>query len=84
MNNPALLAAQEAQLLWPGTPLEVLVSVGTGAVPSVARPAAVSAFVETGSILIESATDVDRVAEAMAAMAHLIPGLQYFRRVSCG
>ncbi|KAL6778960.1 hypothetical protein ACKKBF_B19310 [Auxenochlorella protothecoides x Auxenochlorella symbiontica] len=79
INNPALVALQEAQLLWPGTPLEVLVSIGTGSVPCVPRPAAVSSFMETGNILIESATDVERVAETLAATAHLIPGLQYFR-----
>ena len=32
-NNPAVIALHEAQHLWPGRPLDVLVSVGTGKVP---------------------------------------------------
>ena len=29
-NNPCVLALQEAQCLWPGRPVDVVVSVGTG------------------------------------------------------
>jgi len=31
------------------------------------------------SVLIESATDVERVAGALATLAPLVPGLRYFR-----
>ena len=38
-----------------------------------------SAYFDTGSVLIESATDVFRVDAALATLGELIPGLRYFR-----
>ncbi len=36
-NNPAVIAVQQARLLWPHTPLEALVSLGCGSAPPVRR-----------------------------------------------
>lgn len=38
-----------------------------------------SAYVDTGNVLIESACSVDKVASAMATLAPMIPGLTYHR-----
>lgn len=78
-NNPAVIALQEARLLWPERPIEVFVSIGSGSTPVIRRDKALSSFMETGSILIESATSVQRAAETMATLLPLVPRLQYFR-----
>lgn len=52
-NNPAIIALQEARLLWPDQPVDVMLSLGVGVAPPVRRERG-STFVETGSILIES------------------------------
>lgn len=38
-----------------------------------------SSFMETGSILLESATTVERVADALATILPLVPDLKYYR-----
>ena len=131
-NNPALVALQEARLLWPEAPPALLVSVGSGAVPRrprdgsavvAGRSASVmsgvaasggrsdgggeassgssgaqqtaaaaalppppppkrgmgSAVMDTGAVLIESATSVRATDEALRALCPLIPGLRYCR-----
>lgn len=143
-NNPALVALQEARLLWPDAPPALLVSVGAGAVPrrprdgsavvgsssgvgggggsagaevaggsddgggdasaaaKAAAPAAPKAFpapavaappppappvkrgvgsavMDTGAVLIESATSVRAADEALRALCPLVPGLRYCR-----
>jgi len=55
------------------------VSIGTGSTPAVRRDKAMSSFMETGSILIEGATSVNRVEESLAVTLSLVPNLQYFR-----
>ncbi len=43
------------------------------------RERSLSTYLETGSVLIEAATDTEQVAAAMATLAPLVPGLHYFR-----
>jgi hypothetical protein len=57
----------------------VLVSIGSGDTPPARRERSVSTYLETGNVLIESATDTQRVAAALATLAPLVPGLRYFR-----
>jgi hypothetical protein len=78
-NNPAVVALQEARLLWPDAPIDVLVSVGTGSEPDARRGRGGWSYVDTGNILIESATSVHRAHEALATTLPLVPGLRYFR-----
>ena len=78
-NNPAIVALHEARLLWPELQPELLVSIGTGNTPQVKRPGAMSSYMDTGSILIESATSVERVDEALSTILPMVPGLRYFR-----
>ncbi len=52
---------------------------GAGELPTVPRERSMSAYFDTGSVLIESATDVFRVDAALATLGELIPGLRYFR-----
>jgi hypothetical protein len=78
-NNPSVIALQEARALWPDAPIDVFVSIGTGSTPQNRRGSAISAFMDTGNILIESATNVERAHEALATMTPLIPSLKYFR-----
>ncbi|PRW58490.1 phospholipase A I isoform X1 isoform A [Chlorella sorokiniana] len=78
-NNPAVIALQEARLLWPDHPIDVLMSVGVGVSPAVRREKGLSSFMETGSILIESATSVSRADEALATLMPLVPGVKYLR-----
>ena len=59
--------------------MECLVSLGSGVVPVHRREKSMSAYLDTGNVLIESACSVDRVAAALATLAPMIPGLTYFR-----
>lgn len=52
-----------------------------GNTPAGRRERSLSTYLETGSVLIESATDTERVAGALATLAPLVPGLRYFRCV---
>ncbi|KXZ56156.1 hypothetical protein GPECTOR_1g133 [Gonium pectorale] len=78
-NNPAILALQQARLLWPGTRLETLVSLGCGAAPSVRRERGAHAVLDTGAVLVDAATSPDRADEALSTLLPLVPGLRYFR-----
>ena len=78
-NNPAALALEEAALRWPGVPIDVLVSAGSGNVPVKLRDAStISRFVDAGTVLVESACDVHRTDDLMRLLAPAA-GIQYFR-----
>lgn len=70
---------QEARLLWPDTPIDCVVSLGSGETPVAPRERSMSAYFDTGSVLIESATDVQKVDAALSTLAQLIPDLHYYR-----
>lgn len=78
-NNPALLALQEARALWPDVPIDCLVSMGCGATPLQKRERSMSAYLETGNVLIESACSVERTDAALCTLLPMIPGIRYFR-----
>ncbi|KAF5177670.1 Phospholipase a i [Thalictrum thalictroides] len=77
-NNPTIFAIREAQLLWPDTRIDCLVSIGCGSVPTKARKGGWR-YLDTGQVLIESACSVDRVEEALDALLPLLHEMQYFR-----
>lgn len=75
-NNPTAAAYYEAQRIWPGVPVEAVVSIGTGTF--VEKTAAENAY-GWGTIinqLIESATDTVRVHETLDSF---LPQERYFR-----
>ena len=78
-NNPGIIALQEARALWPDTPIDVFISIGTGSTPITRRDKGMSSFIDTGNIVIESATNVERVHEALATVTPLMPGVRYYR-----
>ncbi|KAL5715418.1 Phospholipase A I [Ranunculus cassubicifolius] len=77
-NNPTIFAIREAQLLWPDTRIDCLVSIGCGSVPTKARKGGWR-YLDTGQVLIESACSTDRVEEALDALLPMLPEMQYFR-----
>lgn len=77
-NNPTIFAIHEAQLLWPDTRIDCLVSIGCGSVPTKVRKGGWR-YLDTGQVLIESACSVDRVEEALSTLLPLLPEIQYFR-----
>ena len=78
-NNPTGLALQEALRLWPHTPVDCLVSLGSGSVPITKREKSMSSYLDTGSVLIESACNVERIAAVLYTLAPFIPNFKYFR-----
>uniref|UniRef100_A0A1D1YG02 Calcium-independent phospholipase A2-gamma n=2 Tax=Anthurium amnicola TaxID=1678845 RepID=A0A1D1YG02_9ARAE len=77
-NNPTIFAIREAQLLWPDTRIDCIVSIGCGSVPTKARKGGWR-YLDTGQVLIESACSVDRAEEALDTLIPMIPDMQYFR-----
>ncbi|MBA0787077.1 hypothetical protein Gotri_027065, partial [Gossypium trilobum] len=77
-NNPTLFSIREAQLLWPDTKIDCLVSIGSGSVPTKARKGGWR-YLDTGQVLIESSCSVERAEEALSAMLTMLPEIQYFR-----
>ncbi|XP_052183412.1 phospholipase A I isoform X2 [Diospyros lotus] len=77
-NNPTIFAIREAQLLWPDTKIDCLVSVGCGSVPTKIRKGGWR-YLDTGQVLIESACSVDRVEEALTTLLPMLPEINYFR-----
>lgn len=78
-NNPSLIALQEAHQLWPESSISALVSIGTGSTPISERGIGLSSFIDTGSVLIESATSVDQVHRYLSTIARMLPRMKYFR-----
>ena len=79
-NNPSVQALAEAQRLWPGRPIDVVLSVGTGKDVGTRRDRGSWGLVETfGELMVEAATSSDRVAEALAVVAPLVPHTSFFR-----
>ena len=84
-NNPAAIAVQEALLLWPGLPIDCLVSLGSGAVPAAPREKSMSSYLDTGSVLIESACETERTDAVLRTLFSLIPDTRYYRCLGgCG
>ncbi|OWM83467.1 phospholipase A I isoform X2 [Punica granatum] len=77
-NNPTVFAIREAQLLWPDTKIDCLVSLGCGSVPAKVRKGGWR-YLDTGQVLIESACSVDRVEEALSTLLPMLPEIQYYR-----
>ncbi|XP_010665553.1 phospholipase A I isoform X2 [Beta vulgaris subsp. vulgaris] len=77
-NNPTIFAIREAQLLWPDTKIDCLVSVGCGSVTTKARKAGWLIW-DTVPVLIESACSVERVEEALSTLLPMLPDIHYFR-----
>lgn len=78
-NNPSLIALQESYQIWPDNKIELLVSVGTGSSPVCPRQGGMSSYMETGSALLESATNVEEVHRALTVISNLLPEMKYFR-----
>ena len=78
-NNPAGLALIEARRLWPDAHVDCLVSLGSGTVPPHRREKGMHAYLDTGTVLIESACSTERTHGVLATLAPLVPGLRYFR-----
>ncbi|CAI8611456.1 unnamed protein product [Vicia faba] len=77
-NNPTIFAIREAQLLWPDTKIDTLVSVGSGSVPTKVRKGGWR-YMDTGQVLVESACSVDRVEEALSTLLPMLPEIHYYR-----
>lgn len=60
MNNPTALAIHECKHLWPNTPLECVVSLGTGRVETAGKNSATYTSLRTKlTNVISSATDTE-------------------------
>lgn len=77
-NNPTIFAIREAQLLWPDTRIDCLVSIGCGSTPMKVRKGGWR-YLDTGQVLVESACSVDRVEEALSTLLPMLPEIHYFR-----
>ncbi|CAL5199503.1 unnamed protein product [Lathyrus oleraceus] len=77
-NNPTIFAIREAQLLWPDTKIDTLVSIGSGSVPTKVRKGGWR-YMDTGQVLVESACSVDRVEEALSTLLPMLPEIHYYR-----
>ncbi|KAL7088716.1 hypothetical protein ACP275_13G144600 [Erythranthe tilingii] len=77
-NNPTIFAVREAQLLWPDSKIDCLVSIGCGSVPTKVRKGGWR-YLDTGQVLIESACSVDRVEETLSTLLPMLPDVHYFR-----
>uniref|UniRef100_A0AAX7UZQ0 PNPLA domain-containing protein n=1 Tax=Astatotilapia calliptera TaxID=8154 RepID=A0AAX7UZQ0_ASTCA len=77
INNPTALAIHECQCLWPDTPLECVVSLGTGRFESTGKSNAAYTSLKTKlTNVISSATDTE---EVHAMLDAFLPPNTYFR-----
>ncbi|XP_033904605.2 calcium-independent phospholipase A2-gamma-like isoform X1 [Acipenser ruthenus] len=77
LNNPCALAVHECRLLWPGSPFQCVVSLGTGRYDSGKKSAATSTSLRSKiSNVISSATDTEGV---HTLLDDLLPVDVYFR-----
>nr|XP_061826416.1 calcium-independent phospholipase A2-gamma-like [Nerophis lumbriciformis] len=77
INNPTALAIHECKCLWPNTPLECVVSLGTGRLETTARNSATYTSLKTKiTNVISSATDTE---EVHAMLDGFLPADTYFR-----
>lgn len=74
-----MVALQEAHRIWPEEKIRFMLSVGVGSTPSSDRQESMSSYIDTGSALLESATDVEEVHRAMEVISKLVPDLEYVR-----
>ncbi|KAK8976495.1 hypothetical protein V6N11_001638 [Hibiscus sabdariffa] len=77
-NNPTIFSIREAQLLWPGTKIDSIVSIGSGSLPTKARKGGWR-YLDAGQVLIESACSVDHAEEALRTLLPMHPEIHYFR-----
>uniref|UniRef100_A0A8C9VGM3 Patatin like phospholipase domain containing 8 n=1 Tax=Scleropages formosus TaxID=113540 RepID=A0A8C9VGM3_SCLFO len=81
VNNPTAVALHESQCLWPSTPVQCVVSLGTGRFESAGRHGATHTSLRTKlSHVISSATDTEEVHTMLDA---LLPLNTYFRFNPC-
>ncbi|KAK8675280.1 hypothetical protein V6N13_033349 [Hibiscus sabdariffa] len=71
-NNPTIFSIREAQLLWPDTKIDCIVSIGCGSVPTKARKGGWR-YLDTGQVLIESACSVERTEEVLSTLIPMLP-----------
>uniref|UniRef100_A0A1W2Q6C9 Patatin-like phospholipase domain containing 8 n=1 Tax=Rattus norvegicus TaxID=10116 RepID=A0A1W2Q6C9_RAT len=77
LNNPSALALHECKCIWPDTPLECIVSLGTGRYESDVRNTTTYTSLKTKlSNVISSATDTE---EVHIMLDGLLPADTYFR-----
>ncbi|XP_036376286.1 calcium-independent phospholipase A2-gamma-like [Megalops cyprinoides] len=77
INNPTALAIHECRCLWPNTPLQCVVSLGTGRFESLGKNSATYTSLKAKlSNVISSATDTEEVHTMLDA---LLPPDTYFR-----
>ncbi|XP_054888963.1 calcium-independent phospholipase A2-gamma-like isoform X2 [Poeciliopsis prolifica] len=77
MNNPTALAIHESKCLWPDTPLECVVSLGTGRIETAGKTSVTYTSLKTKlTNVISSATDTE---EVHAMLDAFLPPDTYFR-----
>ncbi|KAG5274147.1 hypothetical protein AALO_G00159700 [Alosa alosa] len=77
INNPTALAIHECRCLWPKTPLQCVVSLGTGRFETVGKNNATHTSLKTKlTNIISSATDTE---EVHTMLDELLPANTYFR-----
>ncbi|XP_075906868.1 calcium-independent phospholipase A2-gamma-like isoform X1 [Nelusetta ayraudi] len=77
INNPTALAVHECKCLWPDTPLECVVSLGTGRMESLGKTGTTSTSLKTKlNNVISSATDTE---EVHAMLDAFLPADTYYR-----